>query len=301
MPVVTKQGPPKKAAKGGGAWDRVVPVEPDSDGLKVLVYGKTKVGKTRFACTFPKPMLLIGTEKGTGSVKNVPGIDFIRLESTEDMAQLIEGVKTGHGSRWKQVKGVWTKQAGYTGEPYRTVGQDTAGGFQDLLVKEYLGLSQVPEQRTYGMMTQQGWGQVGVQFKDRMRPLLDLSELVGVHVVVIAHERTFGGGEEGAASDLITPSVGAALTPGCAGWLNGATDFIFQGFIREQTTTKTSKVGGKDLRQTVKTGKVEHCLRLEAHPVYAAGARLPYGVTLPDVLADPSYDKLMRLIKGEKL
>ncbi len=38
------------------------------EGVKFLGYGPPKTGKTRLACTFPKPMLLIGTEDGTKSV-----------------------------------------------------------------------------------------------------------------------------------------------------------------------------------------------------------------------------------------
>lgn len=47
--------------------------------MKISVYGRPKTGKTRLSSTFPKPLLILGTEDGTESIKKVEGIDFIHV------------------------------------------------------------------------------------------------------------------------------------------------------------------------------------------------------------------------------
>jgi hypothetical protein len=174
---------------------------------------------------------------------------------------------------------------------------DTAGGLQDLILKEVLGLDELPIQRSWGMAQQRDWGTVGLQLKERMRKLLDLADRGIVDIMVIAHERNFN--DEGG-SDLMTPTVGAALSPSAAGWLNGACDFICQTFIREHVTVTSTKVAGKEIKQTKKSGKAEYCLRIGPHPVYLTGFRTTRKADeLPDVIIDPSYQKIRSIIEGE--
>jgi len=276
MPKVTKQTsrPAKARTKAIGVLDRIQPVGMDEDGIKFNVYGRSKTGKTRLACTFPKPLLLVGTEKGTRSVATVKGVDYVRLESSAEIMELVGLLITGR---------------------YRTAVLDTAGGLQDMVLKEILGLSELPVQKSWGMAKREDWGTCGQQTKERLRSLLDLAESHGVNVVVIAHERNFN--DEGS-SDLIFPTVGSALTPSVAGWLNGACDYICQTFIREAETVKEISVGGRKSKVKSKTGGAEYCLRTGPHPVYMTGFRLPPGQdALPDVIVDPSFDKLNKLIR----
>ena len=68
MPKVTKQtNVPKPVAKAEGVLGRIGPVTVAGGGLKVLVFGQSKTGKTRFSSTFPKPLLIIGTQDGAAS------------------------------------------------------------------------------------------------------------------------------------------------------------------------------------------------------------------------------------------
>jgi hypothetical protein len=241
--------------------------------MKLLVYGRGKTGKTRLFSTFPKPALLVGTEDGTNSIADVKGLDFIYLRESSELDEVCTMLKSGK---------------------YKSVGLDTAGGLQDLILKEVLGLDNVPVQRSWGMAQQRDWGTVGVQLKERLRRLLDLADAGIMDVMVIAHERNFN--DEGG-SELMTPTVGAALSPSAAGWLNGATDYICQTFIKEATQTTTQKVAGKEISQTKKTGKAEYCLRIGAHPVYITGFRVRKSAQqLPDMIVDPSYEKIRKLI-----
>lgn len=278
MPKVTKYLPPKKKKRsskssGGSIVSRIAPVALNQDGIMLSLYGRSKTGKTRLACTFPKPLLLIGTEKGTRSVANVKGVDFVRLQKSEEMGELVALLEMGK---------------------YASVALDTAGGLQDVVLKEILGLEDMPVQKSWGFAERSDWQTCGSQVKERLRAMLALSESHGINVVVIAHERNFS---DESSSDLIFPTVGSALTPSVAGWLNGACDYICQTFIREQTEQKSLKVGKKSTPILRKTGVQEYCLRTGPHPVYMTGFRLPLGRDkLPDVIVNPSCSKIKKLI-----
>lgn len=288
MPPVKKQLPPssvKTAAPSvtGGILDRIRPVADRRAGMKFLVYGRGKTGKTRLACTFPKPMLLVGTEDGTESVRTTKDVDFVRIRTGDELIEIVDILKGGK---------------------YRTVGLDTGGGFQDVILKDVLGLPEVPVSKfkaagkgeTWGITDQKTWGIIGVQFKERMRSLLDLADTVGTHVVVIAHERNFNDDGTG---DLIAPTVGAALTPSTAGWLNGACDYIGQAFLRPEVVKRKELVGKTEVVLDTKTGKVEYCLRIGPHEVFLTGFRVPDGVMVPDVIVNPTYQRIVDVIHGK--
>lgn len=275
MPQITKVNskPTSKRTKGT-IEDRIQPItELEGDGIMLVVYGRSKTGKTRFACTFPKPLLIIGTEKGTKSIKGIKGVDFFRLQHTQEIEALLPVITN----------------------KYKSVVVDTAGGLQDIALREVLGLDDIPVQKSWGMAKREEWSACGIQTKERLQTLLRLSESNGTHVVIIAHERNFK--EEGD-SEIIFPTVGAALTPSVAGWLNGAVDYICQTYIREEVV-RTPLVEGEDTMLESKTGKKEYCLRVGPHPVFLTGFRLPPGIELPDSVVNPDYNKIMKLINGQ--
>lgn len=251
----------------------------------MLAYGQSKTGKTRLFSTFPKPAILIGTEDGTGSIADSKDVDFVKINSSEEFGEVTTWLRTSK---------------------YASAGLDTGGGLQDIILKEVLDLDDVPVQRTYGMGTgkfkdgRQMWGVVGMQFKERVVKFLKLAEDGIMHIMIIAHERNFN--DEEKQHELMTPTVGAALTPSVTNWLNGASEYICQTFKREQTVQTVLKVAGKEVPQTKKTGKAEYCLRIGQHPIYLTGFRVKRSVgDLPDYIVDPDFDKIQRVINGEKL
>ena len=276
MPKITKQTTrPIKRGSSIGVLGGVIPVgDMPETGMKVCLYGRSKTGKTSLACTWSKPLLILGTEDGTKSVRGVKDVDFLRL---------------AHSS---QVEEAAVAVAG----AYSTVVLDTAGGLQDMILKEILGLEDVPIEKSWGMAGRDQWQTCGAQVKERLRNLLGLADRAGTHVVVIAHERNFN--DEGG-SDLIFPTVGAALTPSVTGWLNGACDYLCQTFLREETKARTVKAGKTETAVAVRTGRVEYCLRVGPHPIYQTGFRRPHvaGEVMPDVIVDPSYDEVLKRIQ----
>jgi hypothetical protein len=271
MPVVKKQNFKKAPAKSAGVLSRIAPVSLDENGVKMNVYGRSASGKTTFACTFPKPLLILGAENGTRSVYNVKGVDFVLLEKSGDLAELIPHVRES---------GKWA-----------TVVLDSASSLQDIILKEILGLEELPVQKSWGLASRDQYGQCGIQTKEYLRGLLGLT----CNVVILAQEREFNVENESA---LLMPFVGSSMTPSTVGWFNPLCDYIVQTFLREQIVEKSVKVGDKVMKKQHKTGKVEYCIRTAPDPIYTTKFRVPKGTELPDIIADPDYSKIIELIQG---
>lgn len=262
--------------------DRIAPIGFTDEGLKVLLYGRSGTGKTTLWATFPKPILAIICSGGSnpGELRSIDTPEYRKVISQVVLQKASEILDIGHAVHNKQ-----------TGAEFKTVVLDHASGLQDLVLKEILGLEEIPAQKGWGLATQQQYGQCTLQCKELLRSLLGLS----CNMVIVAQEREFNTDSE---SSLITPFVGAGLTPSLVGWLNTAVDFIMQTFLRQREELKETKVVDKVVKQRVKTKAIEYCLRTGPDATYTTKFRLPRGRLLPDVLVDPTYDSIMQLIQG---
>lgn len=283
MPVISKQTnkpATKSAKKSGSIVDRISSIEFDEDdGLKLLVYGQSGSGKTTFWSTFPAPILAIICSGGqkTGELRslNTPEhrkrIKQVVLRETGEMKELIDYLNGD--------------------APFKTVVLDHCSGLQDYTLKEILGLDELPAQKSWGLASQQQYGQSTQQCKEILRGLLNLS----INVVLVAQEREFEASE---GSEIAMPYVGAALTPSLTGWLAPACDYVVQTYKRPRMVESVTKVGDKEVR-THKRGKgIEYCLRTEPHDVYMTKFRLPKGHKLPDSIVDPTYQQIISIING---
>lgn len=295
MPKITRQKPttaeqPKATPSTNG--DSIV------QGLKLNVYGRGKTGKTRLVCSFPKPILLIGTEDGTKSIclskkpkyKLADGaqvyslwvsdrnlqIDFLRLAKIDTFELAL---KAAADKTWG----------------YKTAALDHASGLQDLNLKDVFGLDDVPVECSWGMGDMRAWGAVGMQTKERLRQLLDLADRCGIHTPIIAHERNFK--DDDTSSKIVTPRIGAALQPSVSDWLDGAVDYICQAFITMPDNSVEVQVGGESGTIHQPSGRCEYCLRIGPHPVYKTGFRT-IGGSLPDFIVNPNFDKIRAVIEG---
>jgi hypothetical protein len=127
--------------------------------------------------------------------------------------------------------------------------------------------------------------------KEYLRSFLDLS----ANVVIVTQEREFNTEQD---NELLMPFIGPALTPSVTGWLNPASDYIFQTFIRNETLEKKIKIGGKTKTRQVQGKGVEYCLRTAPGSIYTTKFRVTKGHKLPDVIVDPDYAKVLKVIKG---
>ena len=287
MPSVTKQVN-RPVAKAKSPVDRIKSIAEidEEEGIKILLYGKSATGKTTLWSSFPGPILVMvcsGTKTGELLSVNTPElrkkISRITLEGVDDVRPVIDHVAE-------------------TGK-YKTLVLDHATGLQDLTLKEILGLDELPAQKPWGMATQQQYGQSTLQCKEIFRSMVNLPG----NVVIIAQERQFGGGDDAnnEFADVITPTIGAAMTPSLVGWLNPAVDYICQTFIRPKYEVKEGKVGNKTIQMRKRVPGVEYCLRVEPHDVFTTKFRVPKGHKIPSVIVDPTYDKIMKIIRGQSL
>ena len=271
--VVKKVARKRAPKKGGSILSQAVSVAlQDDDTININLYGRSGTGKTTLACTFPKPLLIlsfeVGKSGGTKSVHNVKGVEYLAIKTSEELSAVTEELADSE---------------------YNTVVVDTAGGLQDMVLREILELDQLPAQRSWGMAKQQEWGQCALQTKERLRALLDLP----IHTVIVAQEREFSSDTE---SDLVMPYIASALTPSVTGWLNPACDYIGQTYLRPKTKTKKVTVGKKTITKSVRSGGMEYCLRTAPDEIYTTKFRLPKGSTLPPCIVDPDFDKIYKLI-----
>lgn len=284
MPQVTKQSPNNKSrsvAKGSSIFDRLLDVSEatQDEGIKMATIGRSGSGKTTLLATFPKPLLSIVASNSvageTRSIKDVPGIKVHILQHEAELAELVaEQRRTGY---------------------FKTIGLDHVTGYSDLMLKRILNLEDVPAQMGWGTATQQQYGELGAGLKERLRDLLSLS----CNVVINSQERESN--TEGDKHEMLMPSVSFALTPSVAGWLGPAVDYLVYSFVRmgKVPSGKKIKVGGKEVDILVE--EPEFCLRVGPHPVYATKFRVSRKFKLPDVITDPSYEKIAALIEGKPL
>lgn len=243
---------------------RIRPLNEIERHVAMLCYGDQKTGKTAFACSFPKPLLLIDVmEEGTDSVIDIDGIDVISVETTKDIERLY-----------------WVIE----GNPkYKSVVLDQMTGLQNLVIREMKEKKdQLPEdvfsQRSYGQLA--GW---------MMQWMLNYRNLIkeGKHVCFLSHQKRIEAQEED--DDRLAPEVTTALTGSITNFLLGAVSVIGNQFIRESYDKKTKET------------EMQYCMRLVSG-FYRCGIRRPVSAgPVPEFVVNPTFDKIIALSKGESL
>ena len=76
---------------------------------------------------------------------------------------------------------------------------------------------------------------------------------------------------------------------------------MVQTFIRNKVISQTSQINGKPQTITKRTKEVEYCLRCGPGSGYSTKFRMPIGESgrVPEVIIDPTYDKMISVIRGE--
>lgn len=244
----------------------IVPISETKFCLSALIYGRSGTGKTTFASTFPKPLLLLDVkEKGWDSIKNVPGIELVQI------------------SDWSQLEEVyWYLKSG--DHKFKSVIIDQITQLQDLaLIQALRDEGKQPGDH----LTKKTWGAAAALMKTWLLNYKELTE-DEIHIAFLAHDKTYNE-SEGEDSEQIDPVVGARVMPSVAAFINGAVNVIGNTFIRESFTIEGNK------RKRI----VEFAMRLGPHAYYTSKTRTPVGISPPDVLVDPTFDKLAAIIRGE--
>lgn len=244
-----------------------------------VFYGRSGTGKTTVAASFPKPILLLDvSDSGDESVADVTGLEVMDVRSWDDF----------------EIAYWWLKKHP---KHYKTLVVDTASQLQIMAIKKVLEDKGKSDERAgeWGVMTKQEWGQVASLMKMWITNLRDLP----MEVVIVAQDRVFNVGDEDAAEGL-DPEVGPGLSPSIARHLNASFHWIGCTFVRSRTVKVKLKNPPKGKSPYVERSKIEYCMRVGPNPTYITKMRKPKDITPPDVIVDPTYDKLIGIIKGDK-
>lgn len=242
---------------------RAKPIEDIESHIVMLCYGQAGKGKTVFACTFPKPLLLIDIkEKGFESVIDVPGVDLLEINEWEELED----------TYWALEKG--TK--------YQSIVIDQLTAMQALAIGKIRKDNDMDPDE---VISQRSWGRVSglmVTWVDNFRNLVDK-----YHICLNAHEKLTEPQEED--DDRIAPSVGSNLMKSVASFVNGAVSVIGNAYVRE-------------VKLEDKSTQIQFCMRVGPHAYYAAKIRRPVSAgPAPGVIVNPTFEKVLKVSKGESL
>jgi len=244
----------------GSITSRIHPAAELDRPMSILLYGRSGTGKTTIAATFPKPLLFLDIKEfGTDSVCDVQGIDALYVETWQDFETIY-----------------WFLRAG--NHHYKTVVIDTVTMMQKLA--QEFSLEQDGKEKD-GQMNKNLWGNTS---KTMCAWLINYRDLP-VNIVFLAQDRITT--EEGASEDQIIPEVGPRLMPSVAACLNAAVRVIGQTYIKEYTKT-TAEKGLERI--------FSYRLRLGGHAYYLTKVRKIKSITMPESIANPSYEKLIKAI-----
>lgn len=256
----------KRVSRSSGSIEsRIQPVGDVERNIAMLAYGNQKTGKTVFACTFPKPLLLIDiVEEGTDSVVDVEGVDALKVTTRDELEDAYWFLEEG------------TK--------YKSVVLDQLTGLYQLCIRDLKGKK---GQKPDDVFSDRSYGQVGGWMTQW---LLNYRELVkkGYNVCYLAHEKRIDPAEQD--DDRLNPEVSPAMSASVVNFVCGAVSVIGNTFVQEQWDKKT------------KTSTKEFCMRVGPHAFYRAGMRRPVSAgPVPEYIVNPTFDKVVKLSKGESL
>lgn len=253
----------------------VKPISESKPYRSYAIYGRSGTGKTTLSSTFPKKILHLDIrDDGTESIADVKGIDWASINSWEEFEDVYWWLKSNKDHE------------------YKTLTIDTITQLQGLAVEHILlkKNKKIENAGDWGTMTKKEWGDVSSIMKDWITRLRDLP----MHVIFLAQERVFNSGEEAEADvDVLSPEVGARLSPAIKDHLNSVVSVIGNTFIRPRI--KITEEKGKKREEEV----YDFCLRLGHNSVYVTKVRKPSSVKVPKFIKDPTFEDINSILKGE--
>lgn len=244
--------------------DRILDIADASPYLRILVFAKNKKGKTRFAASAPKVLIIDVNEEGTRSArKDYPNAKVFRVSRWEDIAAIFWYLKRGN-------------------HDFESVAIDTLSAMQSLCITYILKQEADKDtSRDDTKMTKRDWGTLAELMK---REILRFRNLP-MHVIFTAQETSSGDADEG--EDV---TVHPKLSPGSRGEAMGAVDIIGRLY-----RVKTKKKVGKGKNRRVKV-EWETRMLVGDHDVYETGSReYPIG----PVIRNPTVPALITAAFGD--
>jgi phage nucleotide-binding protein len=257
----------KKTVQKKSILSRATPVTELETVITALFYGRSGSGKTTVAGTFPKPLLILDIgERGTDSLASMDGVDVITVHDWQELEEIYWELKDGE-SKYKSV----VIDAVHTMQNQAIAEARAIGGKKDKDMTSQRDMGQAT-----GLMNQ--WNYAYRDLRD-----------VGINVVFLAHDRLRETETEDGV-DAIAPEVGPNVMPNVGKTLMGAVNIIGYTYIAEVTE---KKVPGKKA-----DSRKEYRMLLGANSVFNTKVRSPKENVTPEFIVDPTYDKLVAVIKG---
>jgi hypothetical protein len=176
---------------------------------------------------------------------------------------------------------------------YKTVIVDTVSQLQQVCIETVLKKKQLKQNTRagdWGTMTRKEWGEVAALMKTWITNLKNLP----MEVVFIAQDRVFNTDEDNDSETMLDPEVGPRLSPSVASHLNAIANVIGNTYIRQRT--RIVKVGKKKKE----VPETQYCLRIGPNPTYITKIRKPKSIKPPSLIVNPTYDRILAIIKGEQ-
>lgn len=272
----------RKTEKIVNVVERIASISFIGQTYSINIYGKSATGKTTLWSGFPGEILAIICSGGKRSGE-------LRSLDTKANRNRIKQVVVRHSDEIRELIEYQEEE-----RRFKTIVLDHATGLQDFVLRELMGITKIPEQGSWGMADREVWGQCTLQSKEILRGFLELD----CYRVIVAQEREFESNDPHGGESLTY--ISSALTPSLAGWLAPACDYVVNTCILPKMVEKEFKrTRGRKAKKMVRVkGKVEYCLRVGPNDLFATKFRMPKGIELPELIVDPTYNKIEKLLKG---
>lgn len=212
----------KKSLKSAQVAEQIKDVAEANPYVKILVYGRNGKGKTRFAASAPKVLIIDVNEKGTRSARSFKGVKVIEISNWHDLA----------GVYWYLKKG---------DHDFQSVAIDTLTGLQALCMDQVLyegyERDQTKDPKT---PTKRDWGTTAKLMGEEIHKFRNLP----MNVIFTAQERVTGDPEEGEPILVTADLPNGARTPALA-----AVEVIGRVYKQKVKNKKTKKSSWKFLMQ----------------------------------------------------
>lgn len=228
-----------------------------------LVYGDSGVGKTVFASTAPRPILWLEAEGGTHSIGDKTDIDVAQVQSLETYRETLKFLEANPGL-------------------YKTLVVDSLTESSAGLLKEIMRQAVIDdEERDEFEPHFAEWRKLTEIMREIIRAYRDLP----MHLVVTALER-----ED---TDEMTSRVKVRprLSPALADELPGFMDFVGYMYSKGDIIDAKKKDGEEQ-------DPIQRIMLLRPTIKHRAKLRAPMGSNPPDMLVDPTFDDVAKLILG---
>lgn len=286
--------------------------------MKVLLYGRNRVGKSTLSAQWPKKLLAIACEpRGNGGADSILGVEGVDVAVVG--LQPLPGENLAGSAKVLTLVQTLEEMVAKTGRcPYQSITID-ATALQDIILAEIMGWESTD---VIIKRPSKGGGGVGravfMERADKTREVLRKVAALPCHVIFLAQEKDHNPmkDEDGNAvgSKLLLSAqeksfMAASLGQATVEWLHNACSHICQLYMDAEVKEERSMVEVAGVQQEqvirVQTGRFTRRLRTSYHPNFAAGITSPDCKVVPEYIEAQTpkemYEALVKVTQGVKV